>query len=259
MRLMTYNILEGGRSHGDRLDAVTGIIAENAPDVLALNECNGFLDDGGRTTYELERQLGMRSLIAETRTGFHVALFVRGHDILEAHPMVDWFHHGALRVKLRLGQEEITVMTTHLCPYSSESRVREAQYLASHVRDEHVVVMGDMNAISRHDVERMAIDQMLPYRKSRHVIPGTETPDTRAMDIFESAGLVDLWQSAHPGKDGATLPTPLTDDSSRPELRVDYILGTPALQKKLTDCNVLVTEATKAASDHFPIVADLSL
>jgi exodeoxyribonuclease-3 len=201
----------------------------------------------------------MRGVSAETRTGFHIALFVRELEILESHVQVDWFHHGALRVGLLADGKRLTVIATHLCPFSGESRVREAQYLSTHAREERVVIMGDMNSISASDAGRLALDRMIPYRRSRHFVPGTETVDTRAVDVFESAGLVDLWRRAHPKSHGPTLPTPLLDKDALPELRVDYIFASPTLADGLESCTVMVDDRTREGSDHFPIVADLSL
>ena len=47
------------------------------PDVLVLQECNGFELDGFRTLYAVERELGMRGVLGQAQSGFHVALFVR--------------------------------------------------------------------------------------------------------------------------------------------------------------------------------------
>jgi exodeoxyribonuclease-3 len=255
---MTYNILEGGITAGLELESIEAIVVKRRPDVLALQECNRFEDNGRRTLYRLERALGMRSLFAETRTGFHIALFVRRAEILESHVLLDWFHHGALRAELLVDGKHLTVVSTHLCPFSGESRVREAQYLSTHAREERVVIMGDMNSISARDSGRLALDQMLPYRRSRHFVPGTETVDTRAMDVFESAGLVDLWHRAHPETHGPTLPTPLLDKDAKPELRLDYVFTSPTLADGLQSCTVLMDEHTQNGSDHFPIVADIA-
>lgn len=254
---MAYNIFEGGASHGDRLEAILGLVEKQRPDVLALDECNGFADDGLRILYDAERRLGMRGILAEVRTGFHIALFVRDIEILAAHRMTDWFHHGALRVELRHPRGAVTVIATHLCPFSAESRVREAQYISSYVRHQHVVVMGDMNSISRWDAGQLDLTDMLPHRRCRHFVPGTNDIDTRAMDVFEGAGLVDLWHRAHPGESGRTLPTPLVDGTQEPVLRVDYILATAPLAEKLRGCTVITDEAARTGSDHFPLVADI--
>lgn len=259
IRVLTYNLFDGGSTHGGRLELIRGILQRVQPDVIGLQECNGFLDGGGRTLFDLEHTLGMRSIVCETRTGYHLALFVRGGRVLEAHTPTDWFHHGALRAKLRFATGDLTVIVAHLCPFSGESRVREAQYLATHVRDERVVVMGDMNSISRRDLSQLDLQGMLPFRRSRHFVPGTEDVDTRAMAVLESANLVDLFRTAHPDTLGATLPTPLVEGTPVPELRVDYLFGTPTVAQGLRRCEVLVDEETKRASDHFPLLAELDL
>jgi exodeoxyribonuclease-3 len=256
---MTYNILDGGLTLGGRLDRVIQVVRQAKPDLLVLNECNGFDADGYRTLYRLEADLAMRGLIAQARSGFHVTVFVRNMRVVECHPMTDWFHHAALRAKLVYAGGELTLLGTHLCPFSAEARVREAQYLASYVREEQVILMGDLNAISPRDQARATVDRMTPHRRSRQLLAGTDVVDTRALAVLESAGLVDLWRRQHPEKSGFTLPTPLVERTPQPILRFDYILATPKLAGAVRSIRVVENDTTRSTSDHFPVVADLAL
>ena len=258
MRFMTYNILEGAAG-GERLRRVTSAVQRCRPDVLALMECNGFDRDGQRTMFELERVLGMRGVLGRTSSGFHLALFVRNYEILEAEFHGDWFHHGALRLRLEVCGAPLTVIATHLCPFSGESRIREAQYLTSYARGERVVVMGDMNNISQSDLVHLDLPGMLPFRRARHLVPGTSTVDTRALDVLAASGLQDLWPHLHGNAFGGTLPTPLLEGEAKPVLRLDYIFASTDLASKATACEVVVDDDTRSASDHYPVWADITL
>jgi endonuclease/exonuclease/phosphatase family metal-dependent hydrolase len=255
---MTYNILNGG-AQPDRLDAIADIVRTARPDILAMQECTDFERDGTRTLYTLERTLGMRGVLAEAASGYHVVLFVRDLTIVAAHRATSGFHHCALRVELLHGNTSLFAIAAHLCPQSAEARVREAQHLASLVRSERVVAMGDMNAISPRDVMDTSLHDTLQARRVRHLIAGTETLDTRAVAVLEAAGLVDLWRRAHPHGSCVTSPTALVGREGRPALRLDYIFATPMLARTLVRCDLLADTSTERASDHYPIIADIDL
>jgi endonuclease/exonuclease/phosphatase family metal-dependent hydrolase len=256
---MTYNILDGGQSFEGRLGAVVQIVKSLAPDILCLNECNRFDEEGERTMFRLEKDLDMRGFFLRARTGYHTCLFVRDLAVLEVHRMSDAFHHGALRVRLLHGAELLHVIAAHLCPFSGEDRLREAQHLAGQAREPWVILMGDLNSISARDVERVDFEQMTPHRRSRHFLPGTTAVDTRAIAAIETAGFIDLYRRSNPAAAGNTVPTPLGGAKAGPEVRFDYIFGTAKVAEALVRCDVIESGATRAASDHFPLVADLSL
>jgi hypothetical protein len=114
-------------------------------------------------------------------------------------------------------------LSAHLCPFSSQARVREAQYLASYVREKHTLVLGDFNGVSSHDVARIDFEGMLPYRRSRQQLPGSAEVDTRAMSVLEGAGLTDLWHLVHGGHGETSLMLHLRPDLVHMEQYMDFV------------------------------------
>ncbi|WP_278984275.1 endonuclease/exonuclease/phosphatase family protein, partial [Sphingobium yanoikuyae] len=57
MRIMTYNTLFGGYDGADdrRARIQAEIVRDSDPDILLIQELKGFLDQGARRLYELER------------------------------------------------------------------------------------------------------------------------------------------------------------------------------------------------------------
>ena len=141
MRLMTYNILTGGRGRDgeNRLGAITEVVRGVAPDVLVLEECNGFELDGFRTLYRLEHELQMRAVLATADSGFHVALFLRRGRLLETHCLRREVHHALLAATLEIDGVVLRVIGAHLCPFGGDARLLEVQHvregLALHVRE----------------------------------------------------------------------------------------------------------------------------
>ena len=258
MRLMTYNILTGGEDAqgSQRVDKILQVVQQQAPDILALNECNHFERDGYQRFYAFERALGMRGVLGLAPSGFHVAVFARGADFLEHRVVSDWVQHAILRVKLRLHGRLLTVVSAHLNPFGGEMRLSEAQYLAGSVHhEEHVLVAGDLNALSPHDAAHYQPQSWAPRRRVRHLIPGTAQLDTRAIAVIESAGLRDMVREARVPFTPTAL-TPLRHAYQQYPVRIDYLFGTPPLAESVRHAQVVRGGITDEASDHYPVVVD---
>lgn len=260
MRLMTYNVLTGGRDAGDasRLEAVVRVIQGVAPDVLVLNECNGFEQDGQRTLFRLEAELGMRGVLAEANSGFHVAFFHRRGRLLEARSLSREVHHAVIAARLELDGLVIGIVGAHLCPFGGDARLLEVQHLIRFLRDEHVFVLGDMNALSPHDATRYQPERWLPRRRSRHVLAESGGRlDTRAVSALEGADLVDVFRER--GNTAATCLTRLGAEWQDYQLRIDYVFGTRAAAERVSRVERVDGDRVEAASDHYPLFVDLEL
>jgi endonuclease/exonuclease/phosphatase family metal-dependent hydrolase len=155
----------------------------------------------------------------------------------------------------------LTVVSTHLDPYSGGRRRMEADWLAAAVRRAGplTLVAGDLNTLDPtvDHTERLA---GLPdlYRR-RHLRRDGRTVDTRAVSRLLGAGLVDLWP--HTGgaePDGLTVPT-RHGGAEFAAMRLDYLLATPAVAALTRRVRVVRDGAADRASDHYPVVADLEL
>jgi exodeoxyribonuclease-3 len=256
MRLMTYNIFKGGQDDksGDRTARLLEVITHAAPDVLALQECNGFDTDGEARLHRFEDALDMRGVLAQARdTGYHLAVLTRDcdHDCVTA--LHAGLHHAALQLEVAHAGQRMTVFCVHLSPFDAGDRLAEAQLLAARLpADRDAVVMGDLNALSPRDVPRYDPTRWPQRYRDRHAGPGTQL-DTRAVAALEAAGLVDL--AARAGGDDDTRPTPLLP--GRPAQRLDYVFATAALARRLRGAQVWRSAAALQASDHLPVVVDL--
>jgi endonuclease/exonuclease/phosphatase family metal-dependent hydrolase len=258
MRLMTYNILRGGRDGEDdaRLAKVCTLIRSVNPDILVLNECNDFERDGFRTHYRVERELGMRGVLAPASTGFHVGLFLRRGQLMETHFLNRELHHAALAATVEHDGVRWVLVAAHLCPFGGDLRLGEVQQLSRFVRGDHVVVLGDLNALSPADAALCQTADWLPRRRVRHQLAASGGKlDTRAVSALEECGLIDVCQQA--GAAAPTAQTRLLPGWESYQVRIDYVFGTPAFAQRVTHAARIDGDLADAASDHYPLVVDV--
>ena len=258
MRLMSYNILTGGRDSGggDRLPWIVETIQAVSPDILVLNECNGFEQDGFRTLYQLEAALGMRGVLAQAGSGFHVALFHRVGRLLETRFLAREVQHAVLAATLEVGGRTLRVIGAHLCPFGGEARLLEVQHLIRFMREEDVVVLGDLNALSPRDAPAYDPARWLPRRRARHTLPETGGKlDTRAISALEGAELVDvLHQQGHAAP---TTLTPIGTDFENYQVRIDYVFASRSVAARVRRAERVSGRHVEVASDHYPVMVEL--
>jgi endonuclease/exonuclease/phosphatase family metal-dependent hydrolase len=73
------------------------------------------------------------------------------------------------------------------------------------------------------------------------------------MQTIIDAGYVDAYRRHHLLAPGHTLPT------WDPHERLDYVFVPAAFAEVVTSCDVVNHPEATAASDHFPVIADLTL
>ncbi len=261
MKLISYNILDGGRDgqDGSRLERVLGLLQRERPELLLLSECCGFERDHERELHRFERALGMSGLLATADSGYHLALFWRGDALLhEAEVLRVGFAHVALRARLTLNGRACKLLGAHLNPASGEARLREAQRLAGQVRPyEPALLLGDLNAVSPRDAAGAHPERWPQRYRERHLRPDG-TLDTRAVAALEAAGLIDLDAALHAAHTQPTWPA-RRFAADRPRQRLDYALASAPLARRASACAPLQDDDAQQASDHLPLCLELQL
>ncbi|MFF0719836.1 endonuclease/exonuclease/phosphatase family protein [Micromonospora sp. NPDC003816] len=270
--MMTWNIRNGGQDrHGpDRRTLLARVVAAHRPDVLALQELRGldvarFASDAGLTPH-----------LARSPFGQPVAILVHPRwPTTATGPVRRPFHHAAQRVTLSTDAGPLAVLSTHFYPYRGGRRLVEAGWAAAALRRSRAdlaLLAGDLNtlapyadhadgvdradradAVDRADHAR-SLARLAPAYRRRHLRRDGRTVDTRAVARLLASGLVDLAATA-----GPTVPTGYGHTPEFAEMRLDYLLATPALAAHLVDVQVIRTPDTHRASDHHPIQATFTL
>jgi exodeoxyribonuclease-3 len=259
MRLMTFNILTGGVDAGDpaRLAHICELVRGVRPDLLVLQECNGFERHGFRTLYQLERELGMRGVFVPSSTGYSVSFFSRVGQLLETEGLDDQMHHTAIVATLLIGGERVRIIGAHLCPFGGETRIAEVQHLLRYIGKEHVFVVGDLNALSPRDAGTINMRGWLPRRRARHQLAGGGgSLDTRAISALEDCELVDTFHARLGASAPATCQTRLRDGSQDYQVRIDYIFATAAANERVLRCERVDGPLADSASDHYALFID---
>lgn len=279
VRFLTWNIKTGGS--GGRLDAVITLLRRERPDLLALQELRDF---PGRRMREVAGALGMTPFLVPPVFGQAVAVLVRPPLRIVGRSGVRWrLHHAAAAVRVPTNAGRLTVVSTHLHPFSPYRRMREARFLAARHRPDRgpVLLAGDLNALdpgTDHAGRLAALGG--PYRRRHLAADGTA--DTRAIAAFEAAGFVDLWpQAASPGEAELCQPGPVSEreaeqrptdagltvptsrggghEFSAAGMRLDYLLAGPDIAARAHGMRVLRGAEAEYASDHYPLAVDLDL
>ncbi|NES31749.1 endonuclease/exonuclease/phosphatase family protein [Micromonospora terminaliae] len=263
LRVMTWNIRTGGRDRDgtDRRDRIAAVVADQRPDLLALQELRG-LDSGGGLAGLAER-VGMAPHLARSCFGQPVAVLVRPPlRVLRASRVRRPFHHAAARVQVGTAAGPLTVISTHLNPYSGGRRRMEADWLAAAVRrtgGDLTLLAGDLNTLEPAVDHTARLAGLAPLYRRRHLRRDGRTVDTRAVARLLDAGLVDLWPRTGGGEPaGLTVPT-RHGGAEFAGMRLDYLLATPALAATARAVRVVRGGDADSASDHYPVVADLAL
>jgi endonuclease/exonuclease/phosphatase family metal-dependent hydrolase len=240
LRLMTYNVHGCGGMDG-RVSPrrVTRVIASQMPDLVALQE----IDLGRRRSRAedqaalIAKELGMHAVFCPTVTRGEEHY---GHALLSRWPIEvvkrahlphdpkGWWKEprSALWARVRVGDTDVHVVTTHLGlgRYERLLQMRmllSTEWLGRISDDEPILLCGDFN-----------------------LTPGS-VPYGLAAGRFRDV------QAARKGH------RPLnTFSSMKPFVRLDHIFMSPRFEVK----NVFVprTHLTRIASDHLPLVAELS-
>ncbi len=263
VRLMTWNLLEGGRSvEGQRLDLIAAVIRAARPDVLVACEAHGLAEDA-RLLGDLSAAVGMRAHVATATSGSHVALFVRPPvSVMHFQPDTLGSQRAAALAVIRApGLPEFLIAGVHLDATSPGVRVAEVSALLRRMATGWPrVIMGDLNQLSHEDALARRDLLALPlHHVERHVGLDGE-PDTRVTKLLAEAGFVDAWRLAHAGEPasaGFTVPTGIPQPPRFGGSRLDYVFLSADMPAALTACDVVRDEPAPRASDHFPVIADL--
>lgn len=248
VRAMTFNI-RAGSGYDGRLDVARTAAAISAqhPDVVALEEVD--VHWGGRSQWrdeaaEIGRATGMRVFFAPIysldppsagapREEFGVALLSR-------HPILSAVNHEITRLST---QDPDPVPAP--APGFPEI-VTEVHGARVHVYGTHLDYRADPS------VRQLQVADTLRILDQDHgeqqILMGDLNAGPDAPELAPlRARLTDAWSTAHPGEPGLTYP------AEAPAQRIDYVLVSPGTG--VTAVRVPVTDA----SDHLPVVADLTL
>ncbi len=254
MRVISYNILDGGVGRGDPL---AEIIEAQRADIVALVEA-----DNPDVLERIGRRLDMDHIQATGTAGHSVALLCRW-------PIVETVNHALLRPSppcllealiAEPGGPQWTVGVAHCRPYATEAAEAERQQqvawllntFAEHRRQRrpHLLV-GDFNA----NAPIQVIDPAQCTAKTRQAFEqnGGEIP-RRAVQMVLDAGYIDSLHAAA-GEAAARM---YTFTTQFPGQRVDYAFTWGIQPGRLRQAWIEHDRLARYASDHYPIGLEIA-
>jgi exodeoxyribonuclease-3 len=262
VRLATWNV----NSIRARVDRVVGWLERSDVDVAALQETK-CRDD--QFPYDVFKQAGYEVVHLGTSqwNGVAIASRVGLTDVEQGFPGMPAWGDPPVEEARALGATCDGVRVWSLYVPNGRSlddphlqyklgwlealRVAGAGWLAAD-DEAQVALCGDWNIAPRdEDVWNMAV-----FATSTHV----SVPERAAFDAVVGAGFADVVRPHAPGPGVYTYwdYTQLRFDR-REGMRIDFVLGSPALQARVTNALIDRQERKgKGASDHAPVVVDLA-
>jgi endonuclease/exonuclease/phosphatase family metal-dependent hydrolase len=266
LRCMTYNILWGAEPRkpedffgtgqklheGNRIELLVSIIREQRPDIVFLQECNGWDKENNKILKQVAKKTNMHSLLAPTNSGFHVALLSK-YPILAntTYDLKTPFAHNLLVARLKLPNGKII------------------QAASVHYGWWGVPGFHQMNKKEQNDSYRkqtaLFLDDLRKYTKEPLIIGGdfNHMPNRGHLDVpplynsIVNMGYSDAWVAAN-GKYPKTMRTLSTEEQG---IVIDFIFLSPALNEsaKVKRCEILANPKTFQTSDHLPILAEIEI
>jgi exodeoxyribonuclease-3 len=244
-RLMTYNIRHGGSG---REAPIAAVINACGPDLVLLQEATdprAVERIAGETGMAEWRAYAGQSLGFLSRTRVSSAEWTRPR--VSRHAFIEVVPAG----------EAVRVFGVHLAAvhaaWTEQRRVFELRALLRSVaRHQHGfhVLSGDFNTLAPGE----SLDlRTLPLRLRPLVWMSGGRIRWRTVQTVLKAGYVDSFRMKHADDPGLTLPTPV------PRIRIDYVFVPSGFSSRVTACDVVRHPQASAASDHYPVVADLDV
>ena len=245
IRILSYNIRHGGVGREAPLARVIGACA---PDLVIFQEATRpevverLAHDTGMPHHAATRNqsLAFMSRVAIDHHAWHRPRLSR-HAFLEIVPAGSSFR----------------VFGVHLsavhAAWTERRRAFELRALlksiARHQTGFHALV-GDFNTLA--PGELLDVGQ-LPARLRALVWMSGGRVRFRTIKIVLDAGYADVFRRLHTGDPGCTFPT------WSPHVRLDYLFVPTGHLERIASCHVVTAPETREASDHFPLLAEVSV
>ena len=253
MRIVSYNILDGGEG---RADPLAEVIEAQQPNIVALVEA-----DVPAVVERIAGRLKMDFILADGKR--HGAAILSRWRILESinHSLLhDEFSDAVLEATVaEPNGAEWTVAAIHLHP---RARIEDEHYREREIavildifakhraeRRPHLLA-GDFNSNS--PVQKIDPEKCKPRTREDFAANGGRLPRTAIQKLFD-AGYADTLQILHPSQ-AQTLGSFTTQ---YPGQRVDYIFTSAVEPKRIIQARIENDRLAQFASDHFPVVAEI--
>ncbi|MBI1862765.1 endonuclease/exonuclease/phosphatase family protein [Candidatus Microgenomates bacterium] len=252
--IMSYNILEGGEG---RIDEILAIVRDVKPDILCLQEVNGWDLDDWKQLKLFAFKAGFKhyELGIGKNSDYHVVTMSKTPIVF--HQTFEGVQNPGLHIVTDTSYGELSICNVHLSPYEEHYRVDEVEkILKSQLKYKNSMIFGDLNSLSFHDgyrnelVSDFNMSQLKKFTKNGKlafdVIMKIEGQQYKDVAVLQKKN------------DIKTVPTVTSRDKAHSTpLRLDYAFVSQALASRIHSYEVLKNDKTENTSDHYPIVVKM--
>ncbi|MDO8556324.1 MAG: endonuclease/exonuclease/phosphatase family protein [Nanoarchaeota archaeon] len=253
VRILTYNILTGG-SNG-RLSMIQDVVRAVDPDVVCLQEANGFSADNDWLLQECGRQLEYPyyALAGCGTAGKDYSVVTYAHVPVLSESLPGFRHAGLLT-----HFDSWVLCNVLLSDKSDDERLKELSTLVKRCEGLNVVLVGDHNMLSPFDEYDPALPLTFNEKQSARFVRDGKL-DFRAARFLARSQYKDVAQVLSQ-KQEWTVRTPMSQTLAHPlQARLDYVFVAAQLVPYVKSLEVLRNEKTAVASDHYPLVFDIDV
>lgn len=246
LKLLSYNIRFGGRG---REQALADTIVAAAPDLVVFQEAIDpavieRISEATKFPFWAARRNHSIGFLSRTEVDYHEWHYPAGarHSFLEIVPAGGKTRVFGLHLSARFSK------------WDERRRTREIRSLLEgikrHQNGFHVLV-GDFNTLAPGEV--LELHRLPTWIRALIWISGRKL-QRESIQLVLDAGYADGFR-LHSDERGYTFPT------WDPHVRLDYVFVPKVFKDRLTRCEVMTepNDQIRAASDHCPLVAELSL
>lgn len=252
MKIMTYNILEGGIDNkGSRIEHIIDVIKKANPEFVAIQEANNLDKNENELLKKISNKTKLpyyalsRGTLYGEQKRYHVVCLSR-YPLHEKYTFPDFsFQTAALSVIIDSPLGELSLCTVHLHANSEDVRLKELAVIMDYqTKYEKSIILGNFNAIARSDQHGDLTAEEFTYY------------DLTRSDVTDMIKKSYVDTIAHLNVDGMeTHPTSgIPHPISKIPIRIDYVFVTPSLSDNIKNATVIKTQTAEKASDHYLLV-----
>lgn len=262
LKLISYNVYWGMRQDStEHKSKFAAWIKQQDPDILALQEMNGFTQQELQKfaeSYGHHYAFIVREPFPDGSISFPVAITSK-YPIVNVHRVVENTIHGFIVAEI----EGFHFVVTHFHPFSSEKRGYEVDQILATVKSKPAdwkwLFMGDLNSVSPLDKSGYEDNALRDFiREDRKKRPQNLNLKDNELDYTVQQkildfGFTDSFKFFHPSFEPSA-PTKLFYDQSSSPLRYDYLYVGNNMKNDIVKCNLVKDPFTDIYSDHYPVM-----
>lgn len=260
MKILTYNVMEGGVRNGKelqpgRLEKVLKVIEEQNADVVGLQETLDLKGDKNQLVEAL-RSNGRypHDIVLACEQGW---TYGTGAALFSTIPSANSHIIGerVRAVEMTFNPLNLSICNVYLSHVSESERLPQIKEALQELRgNQYSLLMGDFNALSPEDgIPQSAVETFSPRMKEKYCRDGKLCYDT--IEAVLNEGYIDVGLRFHKPEQitGKTdLGGPKTGGGHTRGIRMDFIFTKPEVLPYVKEFVMVKEGLARIASDHFP-------